>query len=63
MGQYTRGSDLGTPEVNELVEALNDPAKTAELMEKYGWTEDDLLASADMASKRLTAGIANIDCL
>jgi hypothetical protein len=58
--QAAQTSDLESINVSELIEALNDPAKTVELMEKNGWTQDDLLARAEMVSKRLASGIANI---
>lgn len=54
---------LDTVDVSELIEALNDPGKSAALMAKHGWTQDDLLARAELVSKQLAAGIANVNCV
>lgn len=63
MAQAAAGTALGNSQVTELIEALNDPAKSQELMERNGWTQDDLLARAEMVSKQLAAGIANVNCV
>ncbi len=55
--------NLDTLDVSELIEALNDPDKSAALMAKNGWTQDDLLARAELVSKQLAAGIANVNCV
>lgn len=54
-------SELEGVDVAELIEAINDPAKAQELMEAYGWTQDDLLARAEAVSKQLTAAISNVN--
>jgi len=53
------GSATG-PEVQELIEAMNDPKKADELMRRNGWTRDDLLKRADMVSKKIAASISNV---
>jgi len=46
--------------INDLIEAVNDPAKAEALMEKHGWTREQLLARADLVAKRLAARIAYV---
>lgn len=59
----TPATELDGVGIGELIEALNDPAKSQALMDQHGWTQDDLLARAEEISKKLSAGIANVNCV
>lgn len=52
--------DLLQVEPNELIEALNDPAKAEALMKAKGMTREDLLKNADLLSKELSAAMAAV---
>ena len=63
MTQSSQKTALSNDQVSELIEAINDPAKAQALMTANGWTQDDLLARAELVSKQLAAGIANVNCV
>jgi hypothetical protein len=45
--------------VQELIDALNDPNKAHDLIHRHGWTRDELVRRADLAAKRIAAGVSN----
>jgi hypothetical protein len=63
MSETQVNPELDSADVAELMEALSSPDKAAALMARHGWTQDDLLAKAEYVSKKLAAGIANVNCV
>lgn len=45
----------------ELIAALNDKEKCDELLNRKGWSRDDLLKRADLLSKELAAAISAVN--
>ena len=50
-------------DAQEIIEALNDPAKADALMAAKGWERKDLVARAEEITKELSAGLASVNCV
>jgi hypothetical protein len=50
-----------TLDVQEVVEAMNDPKKADELRQRNGWTQDELQRRFDFISNKIAAGLSDVN--
>jgi hypothetical protein len=55
-------SELGAP-LEDIIAALNHNAKAAALLQKTGWTQQQLIEKGELIAKKLASDISDMSCV